>query len=202
MSPTYLQATAAALAVFSGTSIASPLDTTSCTDEEVSPATSIDLSSLLSGLFPPTPVPSGSGCANANREVACPVGNNTDYKSTDCTDFVLDCGTDRIGGDLPDSPQYPGSFAKCVDACASQEKCVAVVYSDGPCYLKGALAATGKLPGATGARKAAASAGPTATASAVETVLPMPAETSTIDITPSVSVGVQTVVVTVTASAN
>lgn len=76
---------------------------------------------------------------------------------------MIECGTDRTGGDLPNSPQYPGSFLGCVDACASDEACVALVYIDGPCYLKGELVATVELPGATGARKATAVASATQT---------------------------------------
>lgn len=96
-------------------------------------------------------------CAPGDGTVLCPLDDeNTSYTASDCTDFVIECDQDRIGGDLPDSPTYPGTFGTCVDSCAEDEACVAVVYDAGPCYLKSELGATAELLGATGARKASA----------------------------------------------
>lgn len=108
---------------------------------------------LLPVPTPPLPT-NGSSCStDASRDFSCAANATTTFKAANCAAFSVECGVDRIGGDLPDSPQYPGSFGGCVDVCANTAKCVAVVYSGGPCYLKAELAATAKLAGATGAKK-------------------------------------------------
>ncbi|KAB2575460.1 hypothetical protein DBV05_g5950 [Lasiodiplodia theobromae] len=166
MSPTYLKLFLAMLGLFSIATSALPADPESITISLQDPPTTSSIA---------LPSPTIPTCAGSNTEFTCPVSNDTHYVAHDCQDFVIECGTDRTGGDLPNSPQYPGSFLGCVDACASDEACVALVYTDGPCYLKGELVATVELPGATGARKA------TALVSATETsFLEAPVVTSSV----------------------
>ncbi|KAF1930294.1 uncharacterized protein M421DRAFT_58497 [Didymella exigua CBS 183.55] len=72
----------------------------------------------------------------ATSSVVCP-GSDGQTISTQAGTFVVECGIDRAGGDMANSPVYPGSYVGCVAACASRDSCVDVSYvQNGPCYLK------------------------------------------------------------------
>jgi hypothetical protein len=91
----------------------------------------------------------------------------------------VECGVDRAGYDMSDSPVYPGSFESCVAACAGRTGCqqVSYVYM-GPCYLKSGQGAPGQNGGIIGGRlltpassvTASATSAP-ATSTTIETVI-------------------------------
>lgn len=87
----------------------------------------------------------------ATASVVCP-GSDGQTISTPGGTFVVECGTDRTGGDVSDSPVYPGSFEKCVAACGVRDSCVDVSWANGPCYLKSVAGTPNKNAGIIGGR--------------------------------------------------
>ncbi|KAF3032155.1 hypothetical protein E8E12_000781 [Didymella heteroderae] len=71
----------------------------------------------------------------ATSSVVCP-GSDGQTINTQAGTFVVECGIDRAGGDMSNSPVYPGSYENCVTTCAARDGCVDVSYANGPCYLK------------------------------------------------------------------
>ncbi|OCK73727.1 hypothetical protein K432DRAFT_447684 [Lepidopterella palustris CBS 459.81] len=56
--------------------------------------------------------------------------------------YVVECGVDRPGADLPGSPVWVTSLEACIAQCSTTANCVNVAYapgSPGPCYLKKGL---------------------------------------------------------------
>lgn len=79
----------------------------------------------------------------ASSEQSC-VGKPSNYKFVtrlpSNVQYEVVCGADYYGSDLQEGGiQWPGSFEGCLAACEANDKCKAVSWADGPCYLKGGV---------------------------------------------------------------
>ncbi|PSK50339.1 Kremen protein 1 [Elsinoe australis] len=75
--------------------------------------------------------------AQPTTAISCPTNNNTIYTATTGATFLIECGIDHYGGDI--AATGVSSFAGCIEACATNSKCVDVSLSGSACYLKGTL---------------------------------------------------------------
>src|SRR6266487_5045847 len=85
-----------------------------------------------------------SSLANvALASLACPNNNGQTFVDpASQSKYVIECGVDRPGADLPGSPGWTNSLEACIALCSTTPQCVEVVYipgSPGPCYMKNAL---------------------------------------------------------------
>lgn len=53
--------------------------------------------------------------------------------------FIVECGIDHTGGDLPNQPVYVSGLAGCVKTCADTPDCVDFTLSGSACYMKGSV---------------------------------------------------------------
>lgn len=81
----------------------------------------------------------------AFAQLECPVDNKVTYvdPASQLT-YVIECGYDRPGADIPGSPGWTDTLEECVALCSTTSICVDVSYipgSPGRCYMKNALSA-------------------------------------------------------------
>ena len=82
----------------------------------------------------------------------CPQNNaQTFVDPASGSSFVLECGQDRVGGDL--KMVYVNNLAGCIAACASTSGCVDISLSGTACYMKSSLQPAKANAGIQGARK-------------------------------------------------
>lgn len=69
---------------------------------------------------------------------SCPRYDNEQYVDNDGTAFIIECGIDRSGTDLPNMPLTTESFSACMDACGATKSCVTLSYlaQMNLCWLK------------------------------------------------------------------
>ncbi|KAF2209243.1 hypothetical protein CERZMDRAFT_86963 [Cercospora zeae-maydis SCOH1-5] len=81
--------------------------------------------------------------------ISCPSMNGTLVISSGKS-FVVECGMDHAGGDLPNQPVYVSSLAQCIGKCALESACVDFTLSGAACYMKGSVGPTvyGEVNGA------------------------------------------------------
>ncbi|KAL1596230.1 hypothetical protein SLS59_007929 [Nothophoma quercina] len=88
----------------------------------------------------------------ATSSVTCP-GSDGQTIDTSAGTFIVECGVDRSGNDMADSPVYPGSYEACVSVCARRPGCMDVSYiPNGPCYLKSSAGAANQNANIIGGR--------------------------------------------------
>jgi hypothetical protein len=75
------------------------------------------------------------------RDTSCPGANGTVLTASNGNTFMVECGVDRWGGDLPaPNGQSTSSLDNCVASCIATTGCISVQWADGSaCYLKGTL---------------------------------------------------------------
>lgn len=75
--------------------------------------------------------------------ISCPAQNQTTYTNTNGDTYLIECGIDHAGGDLPNDGQYTPSLDACISLCSNTTDCVDVSWvqglPDGPCYYKSSL---------------------------------------------------------------
>lgn len=82
----------------------------------------------------------------------CPSSNNTIAVSNSQA-FIVECGIDHAGGDLPKQPVYSeNGISGCITKCANTEGCVDFTMSGSACYLKGSVGESVYYDSAIGAR--------------------------------------------------
>ncbi|KAF9698053.1 hypothetical protein EKO04_004265 [Ascochyta lentis] len=99
----------------------------------------IDLASTASAASTtPSMTPTTSAAAE-KKELTCidNKDNKQSYTATNGGTYVVECGVDYYGNDLPAVDSV--SFAACMDTCDSTDGCVDVSYVWGRCYLKSAV---------------------------------------------------------------
>lgn len=74
-------------------------------------------------------------------DISCPSQNGTLVISNGKY-FIVECGTDHAGGDLPNQPVYVNSLAACVANCAQNSACVDFTLAGSACYQKGSVGPT------------------------------------------------------------
>jgi hypothetical protein len=84
-------------------------------------------------------------------DITCPEKNNTIAISGGKA-FIVECGIDHAGGDLPDQPVYVNGLAECIVTCAAEPACVDFTLSGNACYMKGTVGQN-VYGGAIGARR-------------------------------------------------
>src|SRR5579871_2688163 len=76
-------------------------------------------------------------------QLACPAANGQTYVDPKSqSTYVIECGYDRPGDDVPGSPGWTNTLEECIALCSATSQCVNVGYipgSPGPCYMKNAL---------------------------------------------------------------
>ncbi|KAI8632121.1 WSC domain-containing protein [Xylariaceae sp. FL1651] len=79
-----------------------------------------------------------TSCATPSPSaVTCPKNNGTIYTATSGTNFTVECGFERAGGDMAaPNPVWISGLAACFEACGARDGCVAVAMSGNACYLK------------------------------------------------------------------
>lgn len=128
------QAPAAGVSVAS-TTVTSTTISSSPTATVVSKVTS----STVSATHNPTVTQKPSSAAPV-----CPGSHGSRYISSSGVNFLIECFTDRPGGDLQPAPySIAGSLVSCLNTCALTSGCVDVTYiqSTGGCWLKSSLTA-------------------------------------------------------------
>ena len=85
-----------------------------------------------------------SSLANvALAQLACPADNEQTYVDpTSQSTYIIECGYDRPGTDIPGSPGWTNTLEDCIALCSTKSSCVDVSYipgSPGPCYMKSGL---------------------------------------------------------------
>ncbi|GIZ39727.1 hypothetical protein CKM354_000309900 [Cercospora kikuchii] len=88
--------------------------------------------------------------AEPSQTISCPSMNGTLVTSSGKS-FVVECGMDHAGGDLPNQPTYVNSLAQCISKCAQNPACVDFTLSGAACYMKGSVGPT-VFGGVNGAR--------------------------------------------------
>lgn len=110
--------------------------------------TSASATSLYQG--PNTASTTVVSSASPGATLTCPLYNNTIYTSVGGAKYVIECGYEHAGGDLPASNgeyvgEYVGSLDACLALCDARPECLAVSWlagtPAGPCYLKGSVGA-------------------------------------------------------------
>ena len=73
----------------------------------------------------------------------CPDSNSTIYTDTNGAQYLIECGIDHAGGDMP-SPngQTAHNLTQCIQQCTARSGCVDVSLSGVACYLKQTVGAT------------------------------------------------------------
>ena len=78
-------------------------------------------------------------------QLACPADNAQTYVDpASQSTYVIECGYDRPGADVPGSPGWTNTLEDCIKLCSTTSQCVNVGYipgSPGPCYMKNSLKA-------------------------------------------------------------
>jgi len=69
--------------------------------------------------------------------LTCPEDNGDIYTAQNGDYFVIECGTDHLGGNL--GMTYVGSFQECVERCSTNPQCVDVSLSGAACYMKSSV---------------------------------------------------------------
>ncbi|KAF2625101.1 hypothetical protein BU25DRAFT_346405, partial [Macroventuria anomochaeta] len=127
----------------------------------------------------------------ATSSVVCP-GSDGQTIITSARTFLVECGIDRSGNDMANSPVYPGSYEACIAACAGRDGCMDVSYlSNGPCYLKSSAGTAnqnaniigGRLINGPSSSAAAASSSAAASSPAVTSGTGTPVQTVTVTTT-------------------
>ncbi|KAI5369815.1 hypothetical protein Slin15195_G006930 [Septoria linicola] len=108
------------------------------------------LVSTLVGLSMANPVAMNDLLTRQANEISCPDMNSTIVISSGKR-FVVECGIDHAGGDLPNQPVYVSGLAGCVRACGQTPSCVDFGLSGSACYMKGSVGPN-VYGGANGAR--------------------------------------------------
>ncbi|EME81946.1 uncharacterized protein MYCFIDRAFT_77734 [Pseudocercospora fijiensis CIRAD86] len=108
------------------------------------------LAATILGLATASPFNSFPIMERQSSSITCPDMNQTTVISNGKS-FVVECGMDHAGGDLPNQPVYVNSLAQCVAACAQEPSCVDFTLSGAACYMKGSVGPT-VYGGANGAR--------------------------------------------------
>jgi len=81
----------------------------------------------------------------ALAQLACPADNGWTYIDPDSqATYVIECGYDRPGADVPGSPGWTDTLEECIALCSTTSQCVDVAYipgtpGPGPCYMKSGL---------------------------------------------------------------
>lgn len=105
------------------------------------------------------------------RSLSCPGSNGASYTASNGAVFVVECYTDRPGGDM--GMQYTASLDACANLCATTSGCKDVSWvpgsPTGPCYMKNALNAASTNNGIYGARLSSAGSSTTSTTSTTTT---------------------------------
>ncbi|CAK4030855.1 related to alpha-amylase A precursor [Lecanosticta acicola] len=107
------------------------------------------LASTLLGLAMSSPAALPS-LLEKRSDITCPDMNSTTVISNGKS-FIVECGIDHAGGNLPNQPVYVSGLAGCVSACAETDACVDFTLSGSACYMKGSVGPN-VYGGANGAR--------------------------------------------------
>lgn len=98
--------------------------------------------SYMGSMGPGPTVTYASPVAGYTQEplVNCPQDNNTVVTAGSNNEaFLIECGINRAGSNLPDTPYFVSSFRSCIDACANDQRCYDTTFFPGaamsPCYL-------------------------------------------------------------------
>ena len=82
--------------------------------------------------------------ATPGSSLTCPSANNTNFKATDGSAYIVECFYDRPNGDIT-SLSAP-SFESCINQCSTTAGCINIVFappsgsaSSGTCWLKNTL---------------------------------------------------------------
>ncbi|KAF2800148.1 multicopper oxidase [Melanomma pulvis-pyrius CBS 109.77] len=90
----------------------------------------------------PISIPTHSATARTANHTPCPTANNTIFALECGSEFKIECGIDRLNGDIQWSGNgfYVDSLQDCIIACAAWPGCINVAwiegYPKGPCYIK------------------------------------------------------------------
>jgi hypothetical protein len=78
---------------------------------------------------------------NVGVATSCPESDGSTLE-TNLGSFYVQCGADRPGGDMPNSPVWTSSFDDCIYQCDHDDMCRGAFWSPGSpgaCYLKSDL---------------------------------------------------------------
>lgn len=81
----------------------------------------------------------------ASALLSCPGSNSTYYATSNGT-YIIECGMDRSGANMPGSPTYVASLEACIGLCVNNTGCLDVSWVNsstlGPCYFKSTVGTT------------------------------------------------------------
>jgi hypothetical protein len=78
----------------------------------------------------------------SKRDISCPAANGTTYQASNGSQFVIECGIDRWGGNLQGlNGQSTASLDACVAQCVARAGCISVQWYQSQCYMKSTLTA-------------------------------------------------------------
>jgi len=104
----------------------------------------------------PTPVASVTTASVIAKPTGlCPESNGISYRTSCGAEYVIECGIDRAGGDMP-GVVYTNDLATCMAQCDSTQGCSTVSWvqgSPGPCYLKSSAGTPNNNPSVHGAKQ-------------------------------------------------
>lgn len=84
--------------------------------------------------------------------------------------YVVECDSDRIGGDYENTAS--SSLPDCIQQCANDVRCIQISYVPGRCYLKDSIAALRNTTSVQGAHILSHCSGATVAASSSSTPAP------------------------------
>lgn len=93
---------------------------------------------------------SSAAATPTSTGLSCPASNGTIYHAPSGSDFIIECGIDRTGGDIYSYKAL--SFEQCIADCDSDTYCVDVSLSGVACYAKGTIEPANSAPNILGAR--------------------------------------------------
>ncbi|KAF2443067.1 hypothetical protein P171DRAFT_433411 [Karstenula rhodostoma CBS 690.94] len=128
--------TSSTSSVESSSSIQSiPSSTTQATPSSSTIVSTTDADSPTSTTTVVTPTP-------VTGAPQCPENDKSIYTSSCGAQYIIECSTDRYGGDLPNGFSTQNSFAACIDDCDTTAGCITVSWViSGGCYKKGSTSA-------------------------------------------------------------